>query len=116
MRGEEVRFTHRFCDFFWKKAYSLCVRKRKEDNIWLLFDAIVSTGKINIGIRVSHYNAFNYKCMSYLGDLGEFKEKAINIKSVPEIYEAHKLSIDLFLKNLDRQNTDQLPFWQRRLD
>lgn len=94
----------------------MCVRKSKEDNIWLLFDAMGSTGKINTSIRVSHYNAFNYKCMSYFGDLGEFKEKAINIKSVPEIYEAHKLSIDLFLKNFDRQNTDQLPFWQRRLD
>lgn len=87
-----------------------------KENIWILFDAMVAEGKINTGIRVSHYNAFNYKCMSYFGDLGEFKEKAINIKSVPEIYEAHKLSIDLFLKNFDRQNTDQLPFWQRRLD
>ena len=84
----------------------------KEENIWYLFDAMVSTGKINAGIRVSHYNAFNYKCLAYFGDLEDFKEKAINIKSVPENYQKHQLSIDLFLSNYERRNSDQLPIFK----
>ena len=82
----------------------------KEENIWILFDAMVSTGKVNSGIRVSYYNTFNYKCFSNFGDLEEFKEKANKIKSVPEIYQQHKLSIDLFLNNYERRDGDQLPF------
>lgn len=83
---------------------------RKEENLWLLFDSMLSIGKINTGIRVSHYKAFNYKCMSLFGDLEEFKSKALEIKTVPEIYNAHKESIDLFLSNYERRNSDQLPF------
>ena len=84
----------------------------KEENILPLFDAMVSTGKINAEIRVSHYNAFNYKCLAYFGDLEDFKEKAIKIKSVSEIYQKHKLSIDLFLSNYERRNSDQLPIFK----
>mgnify|MGYP002624478431 CR=1 FL=1 len=84
----------------------------KEENILLLFNTMVSVGKINTGITVSHYNAFNYKCMSYFGELEEFKKIAIRIKNVPDIYEKHKLSIDLFLANYERRNSDQLPFFR----
>lgn len=84
----------------------------EEKNILFLFDAMISVGKINTGITVSHYNAFNYKCLAYFGDLEDFKEKAIKIKSVSEIYQKHKLSIDLFLSNYERRNSDQLPIFK----
>ena len=58
----------------------------EEKNILLLFDTMVSVGKINTGITVSHYNAFNYKIMSYFGDLEEFKSKALKYKNDEEIY------------------------------
>lgn len=82
----------------------------EEKNILLLFDTMVSVGKINTGITVSHYNAFNYKIMSYFGDLEEFKSKALKYKNDEEIYKEHSISIDLFLKNYERRNSDQLPF------
>lgn len=82
----------------------------KDDNILLLFDSMVAIGKINMGISVSHYKAFNYKSMSLFGDLDEFKSKALKSKTVSEIYNAHKESIDLFLSNYERRNSDQLSF------
>lgn len=81
----------------------------KKKNILFLFDAMISVGKINTGITVSHYNAFNYKIMSYFGDLEEFKNKAVKFKNNAEIYNKHKISIDLFLTNYERRNSDQLP-------
>lgn len=82
-----------------------------EENIWILFDTMVPIGKINTGISVSHYNAFNYKCLSLFGDLNVFKSKANSIKiDNPEIYNNHKASIDLFLSNYERRDGDQLPF------
>lgn len=81
----------------------------KDENLWLLFDSMVATGKINTGIRVSHYNTFNYKCMALFGDLEKFKIKAIEFKNKQEIYTKHKTSIDLFLNNYDKRNSDQLP-------
>lgn len=82
----------------------------KEENLWYLFDAMVSTGKVNTGIRVSHYNAFNYKCLAYFGNLEDFKVIAIKIKSNTEIYQKHQLSIDLFLNNYEKRDGDQLFF------
>ena len=47
--------------------------------------------------------------MSYFGDLEEFKNKAVKFKNNAEIYNKHKISIDLFLTNYERRNSDQLP-------